>query len=175
MELLAALEEGIRWPAPGSAFWEAPPRAEPLPVAPPPSLARSQDQRKLHVVHVTAEMAPIAKVRGGLSKYTTCFCLWGQCTPACTLSCFLADHHALFWLCLLQVGGLGDVVTGLAKATLARGHNVEVRARPRLCLHSFLFCGSAAALPWAEKGMVARRRLWAGRGGGNQWERSRFF
>ena len=25
-----------------------------------------------------------------------------------------------------QVGGLGDVVTGLARACLARGHNVEV-------------------------------------------------
>lgn len=26
----------------------------------------------------------------------------------------------------MQVGGLGDVVTGLARACLARGHNVEV-------------------------------------------------
>lgn len=28
--------------------------------------------------------------------------------------------------CAVQVGGLGDVVTGLARATLARGHNVEI-------------------------------------------------
>lgn len=39
----------------------------------------------MHIVHVTAEMAPIAKV-----------------------------------------GGLGDVVTGLARACLMRGHSVEV-------------------------------------------------
>lgn len=31
-----------------------------------------------------------------------------------------------FSSCVLQVGGLGDVVTGLARACLARGHNVEV-------------------------------------------------
>lgn len=43
------------------------------------------DARRLHVVHMTAEMAPIAKV-----------------------------------------GGLGDVVTGLARACLLRGHTVEV-------------------------------------------------
>lgn len=44
-----------------------------------------QDHDSLHIVHVTAEMAPIAKV-----------------------------------------GGLGDVVTGLARACLDMGHNVEV-------------------------------------------------
>lgn len=44
-----------------------------------------RDARQLHVVHMTAEMAPIAKV-----------------------------------------GGLGDVVTGLARACLLRGHTVEV-------------------------------------------------
>eukprot|EP01018_Ginkgo_biloba_P026790 Gb_37508 [translate_table: standard] len=44
-----------------------------------------QDYDLMHIVHVTAEMAPIAKV-----------------------------------------GGLGDVVTGLARACLQRGHKVEV-------------------------------------------------
>lgn len=39
----------------------------------------------MHIIHVTAEMAPIAKV-----------------------------------------GGLGDVVTGLARACLSRGHTVEI-------------------------------------------------
>ncbi|KAK1323298.1 hypothetical protein QJS10_CPA02g01605 [Acorus calamus] len=44
-----------------------------------------RDPDPMHVVHVTAEMAPIAKV-----------------------------------------GGLGDVVTGLARACISRGHNVEI-------------------------------------------------
>lgn len=43
----------------------------------------------MHIVHMTAEMAPVAKV-----------------------------------------GGLGDVVQGLAKASLEKGHDVEV---PTLC------------------------------------------
>lgn len=43
------------------------------------------DRERLHIVHVTAEMAPLAKV-----------------------------------------GGLGDVVTGLARACIERGHKVEV-------------------------------------------------
>ncbi|CAI5480830.1 unnamed protein product, partial [Closterium sp. Yama58-4] len=44
-----------------------------------------RDAERIHIVHVTAEMAPLAKV-----------------------------------------GGLGDVVTGLGRACLARGHTVEV-------------------------------------------------
>lgn len=44
-----------------------------------------KDSNLLHIVHVTAEMAPIAKV-----------------------------------------GGLGDVVTGLARACLSRGHSVDI-------------------------------------------------
>lgn len=56
----------------------------------------AKDQRPLHVVHMTAEMAPIAKV-----------------------------------------GGLGDVVTGLARACLLRGHTVEVSALR--CLAHVLF------------------------------------
>lgn len=42
---------------------------------------------------------------------------------------FRADSCALcvcMHVCAPQVGGLGDVVTGLAKACLARGHNVSV-------------------------------------------------
>lgn len=45
----------------------------------------NKDAQLLHIIHVTAEMAPIAKV-----------------------------------------GGLGDVVTGLARACLLRGHTVDV-------------------------------------------------
>jgi glycogen synthase len=99
-ELKTRLRAGIRWPLPGeTAFWERPPRESPLPL--PASLAGSSSTTMparpgsthfasprgtpLHVVHVTAEMAPVAKV-----------------------------------------GGLGDVVTGLAKASLARGCNVEI-------------------------------------------------
>jgi len=45
----------------------------------------NKDSDRMHIIHVTAEMAPIAKV-----------------------------------------GGLGDVVTGLARACLSRGHTVEI-------------------------------------------------
>lgn len=46
---------------------------------------QTKDSKLMHIVHVTAEMAPIAKV-----------------------------------------GGLGDVVTGLARACLSRGHTVHI-------------------------------------------------
>ncbi|BDA42114.1 Glycogen synthase 1 [Coccomyxa sp. Obi] len=83
---LKAIEKGIRWPEPSEeAFWERSPRSEPVSLGASGSGSSVRDPRSLHVVHMTAEMAPIAKV-----------------------------------------GGLGDVVTGLARACLARGHNVEV-------------------------------------------------
>ena len=80
-----ATDATIRWPHPGEnpPFWEREPYPAPLP---------SEDDARgvacenpLHVVHITAEMAPIAKV-----------------------------------------GGLGDVVTGLARANMCQGHDVEV-------------------------------------------------
>ncbi|EFJ39907.1 hypothetical protein VOLCADRAFT_108446 [Volvox carteri f. nagariensis] len=85
----AGPEAGILWPqaSGGEKFWERAPRTAPAPldrgaVQEPPV---ERDANTLHVVHITAEMAPIAKV-----------------------------------------GGLGDVVTGLAKAAQARGHQVCV-------------------------------------------------
>lgn len=80
----------INWPSPS----ETPPFWERLPRTNVPETSRNgssniivtqQDDTQLYVMHITAEMAPIAKV-----------------------------------------GGLGDVVTGLARACLARGHQVEV-------------------------------------------------
>ncbi|GIM11576.1 hypothetical protein Vretimale_15059 [Volvox reticuliferus] len=81
------VDEGILWPTAGERFWERAPRSAPCPLARSPAQQRPQerDSNTLHVVHITAEMAPIAKV-----------------------------------------GGLGDVVTGLAKAAQARGHFVTV-------------------------------------------------
>ncbi|KAK9803610.1 hypothetical protein WJX72_004636 [[Myrmecia] bisecta] len=81
------LEDGIRWPVPNEArFWERPAREAPMPLGPEDGPSTSErDPRQLHVVHCTAEMAPIAKV-----------------------------------------GGLGDVVQGLARTCLSRGHVVEV-------------------------------------------------
>lgn len=88
------LSAGVRWPSQQEdAFWERPPRNEPLLVGgmqPPPTV---KDSTPLHVVHLTAEMAPLAKV-----------------------------------------GGLGDVVTGLARASLDRGHWVEVMLPYYECL-----------------------------------------
>lgn len=86
------LESGILWPAPGGEpnFWDRAARATPIPVASQDGAGSSNaggtaPDKLLHVVHVTAEMAPIAKV-----------------------------------------GGLGDVITGLTKACLDRGHTVEI-------------------------------------------------
>ncbi|KAI7843173.1 hypothetical protein COHA_003157 [Chlorella ohadii] len=96
LPLAQQLEQGIQWPSPDEgSFWERPPRAAPLPLAPPPGAAGAaqRDPRSVQVVHITAEMAPHAKV-----------------------------------------GGLGDVVTGLAKACLARGHNVEIMLPYYECL-----------------------------------------
>lgn len=53
-----------------------------------------KDHDLMHIIHVTAEMAPIAKV-----------------------------------------GGLGDVVTGLARASISRGHKVDVVIPFYECIH----------------------------------------
>eukprot|EP00879_Flechtneria_rotunda_P012940 GHRR01013513.1.p1 GENE.GHRR01013513.1~~GHRR01013513.1.p1 ORF type:complete len:551 (+),score=164.70 GHRR01013513.1:30-1682(+) len=81
------LELGVAWPTPGTKFWDLPPRATPMPVdvGAGSSSVQPKDSRSLDIVHLTAELAPIAKV-----------------------------------------GGLGDVVHGLARTCLARGHNVTV-------------------------------------------------
>ena len=87
------LRDGINWPTQGgeAQFWNRNPRSTPRPtlsssasnsISQPPSKPVANP---VHVVHITAEMAPIAKV-----------------------------------------GGLGDVVTGLARATLSKGHQVSV-------------------------------------------------
>eukprot|EP00803_Ostreobium_quekettii_P003798 evm.model.scf_1142EXC.6 EVM.evm.TU.scf_1142EXC.6 scf_1142EXC:41238-47548(-) len=81
----------IAWPSPDESppFWERPARlsSQAASATGPPADIKpaEQDKKALYVVHVTAEMAPLAKV-----------------------------------------GGLGDVVTGLARACCARGHQVEV-------------------------------------------------
>jgi len=91
---LSAQESNIIWPfgADRVDFWKRAPCKTPMPVG--PGWASSAggagwqikpDPVPLQIAHITAEMAPHAKV-----------------------------------------GGLGDVVTGLAKATRSRGHNVQV-------------------------------------------------
>eukprot|EP00898_Chlorokybus_atmophyticus_P002391 jgi/Chlat1/3152/Chrsp21S03369 len=77
--------EEIEWPSPTDEvpFWQ---RLESSAVADACALLDIQrDQDPMHIVHVSAEMAPVAKV-----------------------------------------GGLGDVVTGLARSCLKKGHRVEV-------------------------------------------------
>ena len=84
-ELLTLPDEStVKWPEPNEnpPFWERPPIRMPENLDPKTCEITTMP---LHVVHVTAEMAPVAKV-----------------------------------------GGLGDVVTGLARAHLCQGHNVEV-------------------------------------------------
>lgn len=59
------LDAGIAWPARGEKFWERAPRTAPAPPlagasrsAPPPE----RDSQPLSIMHISAEMAPIAKV-----------------------------------------------------------------------------------------------------------------
>lgn len=77
--------ENIVWPSPDDKipFWEKSVDSSNAIVDVPVTVNKDSDL--VHVVHVTAEMAPVAKV-----------------------------------------GGLGDVVTGLARACMARGHIVNV-------------------------------------------------
>lgn len=79
-EGVLAAPASIAWPAAGETFWE---RA--VPVDGLPRTAVRRDTRTISIVHVAAELAPVAKV-----------------------------------------GGLGDVVTGLARASIERGHSAEV-------------------------------------------------
>lgn len=75
----------IDWPSPSDEipFWKREFRTYDAIPEVPENLEK--DSHLLHVIHVTAEMAPIAKV-----------------------------------------GGLADVVTGLARACLLRGHKVDI-------------------------------------------------
>ncbi|CAL5218983.1 g738 [Coccomyxa viridis] len=84
---LQELEAGINWPSTSQdAFWEQLARSNLISIGgASSSTAPEKDAKALQVVHMAAEMAPIAKV-----------------------------------------GGLGDVVTGLARACIDRGHAVQV-------------------------------------------------
>ncbi|PWA82540.1 hypothetical protein CTI12_AA180050 [Artemisia annua] len=75
----------VDWPSPSDdvPFWKRKFRTSDADPDVPVNIEKDSDL--LHVIHVTAEMAPIAKV-----------------------------------------GGLGDVVTGLARACLLRGHKVDI-------------------------------------------------
>lgn len=77
--------ENMKWPSPDDEipFWESRITTSDVTIEAP--LSADNDSNLTHIVHVTAEMAPIAKV-----------------------------------------GGLGDVVTGLARACLSRGHTVDI-------------------------------------------------
>jgi starch synthase len=84
----AAISSGINWPSPSEdRFWERDAHSSPFTLPPSSSNTQSPDQdpSPLHIMHISAEMAPVAKV-----------------------------------------GGLGDVVPGLAKACLDTGHQVEI-------------------------------------------------
>lgn len=115
-------EANIDWPSPDESppFWERLPRSDQAdqlathqgghrPIKESPNL----DRKTLNVVHVTAEMAPIAKV-----------CSYPSSGRRHKISLFL--HQDCYILLSFQVGGLGDVVTGLSRACIARGHAVEV-------------------------------------------------
>ncbi|KAB2600473.1 starch synthase 4 [Pyrus ussuriensis x Pyrus communis] len=79
------IPQEFAWPSPDDdiPFWKKPFPSWDVNLEPPSQVIK--DSKLMHLVHVTAEMAPIAKV-----------------------------------------GGLADVVTGLARASLLRGHTVHV-------------------------------------------------
>ncbi|KAI7731493.1 hypothetical protein M8C21_006294 [Ambrosia artemisiifolia] len=84
-ESLAGLVNDVDWPSPSDEipFWKRKFHTRDVNPEIPDNIEK--DSELLYVIHVTAEMAPIAKV-----------------------------------------GGLGDVVTGLARACLLRGHKVDI-------------------------------------------------
>lgn len=89
-DLLDALESGIKWPADGeTSFWDRSPREHALSLEgeqlfeddiatthpesfQEPSLHLNSRGAPLHIIHITAEMAPIAKV-GICFLYRACF------------------------------------------------------------------------------------------------------
>ncbi|KAM7469150.1 hypothetical protein LguiA_007333 [Lonicera macranthoides] len=77
--------ELLVWPSPSDEipFWDRKFPSWDASSAGPPNIEKDSDP--MHIIHVTAEMAPIAKV-----------------------------------------GGLGDVITGLARSCLSRGHKVDI-------------------------------------------------
>ncbi|KMT17656.1 hypothetical protein BVRB_2g036030 isoform B [Beta vulgaris subsp. vulgaris] len=87
------IRENIKWPSPDDEipFWEK--SVTSSDVTAELSFNVNKDSDLMHIVHVTAEMAPVAKV-----------------------------------------GGLGDVVTGLARACLSRGQTVDVMLPYYECL-----------------------------------------
>ncbi|XP_031114452.1 uncharacterized protein LOC116017974 [Ipomoea triloba] len=94
--------ENLDWPSPNDEipFWK---REFPLwDLASRASVGVEKDSDLMHIIHVTAEMAPIAKV-----------------------------------------GGLGDVVTGLARACLLRGHKVLVMLPFYECIPKHYISGLA--------------------------------
>jgi starch synthase len=61
------LRDGINWPQPNQVppFWERDARASPMPLARTvSSSAQEKDADTMQIIHITAEMAPIAKVSG---------------------------------------------------------------------------------------------------------------
>eukprot|EP00897_Mesotaenium_endlicherianum_P007082 jgi/Mesen1/6401/ME000329S05569 len=96
MPSLESLLASMQWPSPDDPepFWKRMPlRPLPASTSAPAGGAVERDASPIHVMHITAEMAPLAKV-----------------------------------------GGLADVVTGLARACLARGNTVDVMLPLYECL-----------------------------------------
>lgn len=125
-----ASRDGIKWPQPNEPnFWDRPPREQAAagsssaPAAAessaPPAAAvpQEKDSVQMHVCHITAEMAPLAKV-----------------------------------------GGLGDVVTGLARSCALRGHVVTVF----LPFYSCLDTGAMQQLRHLRDFEVPKGRVWDG-------------
>ena len=111
----------VDWPSPTEPFWERLPAAPAQPAAAGPASASESDlaaSRPLSIVHVAAEMAPIAKV-----------------------------------------GGLGDVVTGLARSCAARGHRLEVILPYYECLPEDEISG----LEYVTEFWCPKAREWDGR------------
>lgn len=78
------LPPGPAWSRPvpaGGKFWELPPRATPMPVdvGAGSSSVQPRDSRCLDIVHLTAELAPIAKVS---AHSLVCFACCSSSLPA---------------------------------------------------------------------------------------------
>eukprot|EP00891_Asterochloris_glomerata_P000624 jgi/Astpho2/624/fgenesh1_pm.00013_%23_17_t len=122
MALLDPSQAGIQWPSPDESppFWERPARTAPAPLRSGSSQSPqyTQVQDPLQIFHMTAEMAPLAKV-----------------------------------------GGLGDVVLGLARTCHLQGHKVRVMLPFYECLPE----GQLGPLQHERDFDVPKGRVWDGR------------
>ena len=125
-EFLDAVIGGVRWPTAGESppFWERSARADGQEVAletgDPSSNAMVKDARRKHIVHITGIRSTAPSPLTPLSAPSQLPVHPPHRRPS------PSSRPAAEMAPIAKVGGLGDVITGLSRAMMARGNLVEV-------------------------------------------------